>query len=73
MISKVISKILADRVKPIMSKLVTSNQASLIPDRHASDNIVIIQEAIHSIKRKTRKNGAMVVNMDLEKAYDRIQ
>lgn len=36
------------------------------------DNIVIAQEVIHSLQRKTGRKGGMVIKVDLEKAYDRI-
>lgn len=72
-VSKVITKIIANRIKPLISKLVSKNQANFIPNRQASDNIVVVQEMIRSLKWRTRKKDAIVVKVDLEKAYDRIQ
>lgn len=40
--------------------------------RSTSDNIVIGQEAIHSMKTTRSKKGWMAIKVDLEKAYDRI-
>lgn len=37
------------------------------------DNVVIAQEIIHTINRKKGKVGYMVVKIDLEKAYDRLE
>lgn len=56
-----------------MSKLVTENQASFIPNRHSSDNLIILQEMIHTMKRKTGRKGAIAIKIDLEKAYDNIE
>lgn len=64
---------MANRLKPVMPKLVGVDQTSFIPNRHASDNIVLVQELIHSMKKKTGKKGYITVKVDLEKAYDRIR
>lgn len=37
------------------------------------DNVVILREIMSSISRKQGKNGLMVVKLDLEKAYDRLE
>lgn len=36
------------------------------------DNIVIAQEVIHLLQKKTGRKGVMVIKVDLDKAYDRI-
>lgn len=55
-----------------MGRLVGDNQTSFIPERHASDNSIIVQEMIRTMRRKTGKSGVMALKVDLEKAYDRI-
>ena len=37
-----------------------------------TDNVIVAQEKIHSIKRMKGKKGGMAIKVDLEKAYDRI-
>ncbi|XP_010473926.1 PREDICTED: uncharacterized protein LOC104753360 [Camelina sativa] len=44
-----------------------------IPGRLSTDNIVVVQEAVHSMKRKKGRKGWMLLKLDLEKAYDRIR
>lgn len=61
------------RLKTLMSKLIGPAQASFIPGRLSTDNIVIVQEAVHSMRRKKGKKGWMLLKLDLEKAYDRIR
>lgn len=34
--------------------------------------MVITQEVLHSLRKKKGKKGAMIVKIDLEKAYDRV-
>lgn len=69
---KIVTKIFANRIKPLMSRLVDENQSSFIAGLNAIDNVVIVQEVIHSMKRKTGKKGWMAIKIDLEKAYDRV-
>lgn len=57
----------------VMMKLIGPAQSSFIPGRLSTDNIVIVQEAVHSMRRKKGKKGWMLLKLDLEKAYDRIR
>ncbi|XP_016168765.1 uncharacterized protein LOC107611342 [Arachis ipaensis] len=70
---KVVTKILVNRLKKVMDKLVMPNQCSFVPSRHSSDNIIITQEVIHSMRQKNGKKGWMAIKIDLEKAYDRLK
>ena len=44
-----------------------------MPGRKGVDNVVIAQEIIHTINRKKGKVEYIVVKIDLEKAYDRLE
>lgn len=70
---KTITKAMVMRLKTLMSKLIGPAQASFIPGRLSTDNIVIVQEAVHSMRRKKGKKGWMLLKLDLEKAYDCIR
>ena len=69
---KVISKILANRIKPLFSKFICPTQAAFVPGRSIHDKTIIIQEVIHSMNRKKGKGGLMAIKLDLEKAYDKL-
>ncbi|CAA7019727.1 unnamed protein product [Microthlaspi erraticum] len=72
-IFKTITKTLVERLKAVVSKLIGPAQASIIPGRLSTDNIVLVQEAVHSVRRKKGRGGWMLLKLDLEKAYDRIR
>lgn len=69
---KVITKVVANRIKMFVAKLVSEVQCSFIPGRQTSDNIIIVQELLHSMRRMKGRTGIMAIKIDLEKAYDRI-
>lgn len=69
---KTILKVITNRLKPLMNDLIGPNQASFILGRQIVDNIVMAQELLHSLQRRKGKQGAMIIKIDLEKAYDRV-
>ena len=69
---KIITKMISNRLRPVMGKLVGQHQCSFIAGRQSSDNIIIAQEVIHSMRIKKGQTGWLAVKVDLEKAYDRL-
>ena len=70
---KVITKIIVNRLKPLLKELVGPSQDSFCPGRFKTDNIIINQEMIHTMKRRKGKKGYVEIKVDLEKAYDRVR
>ena len=57
-----------------MDQVVGPHQCSFIAGRHSSDNIIVAQEVIHSMRTKRKSGqGWMMLKIDLEKAYDRLK
>ena len=46
---------------------------AFVPGRKGSNNVIIAQEIIHSLGKKKGGVGYMVLKIDLEKAYDKIE
>ena len=72
-IYKILSKILVHRLKHLIPSLVSPLQSAFVAGRRSSDNVIIAQELIHSLKRRKWREGFMVIKIDLEKAYDRLE
>lgn len=71
---KIVSKVLANRMKLMLDKVVSPNQSAFIPGRLISDNIMVSFEVLHYLKRKRiGKDGYMAVKLDMSKAYDRVE
>ena len=66
---KVLARVLANRVKQVIGKVVGSTQAYSIPGRDIADTISSIRDTIEYMKRD---KGGIVVSLDLNKAFDRV-
>jgi hypothetical protein len=69
--NKVISKILASRIAPLLDRIISSSQAGFVKGRLITDNVLLAQELISQINRKVRGSN-VVFKLDMEKAYDRM-
>lgn len=69
-IYKIIAKLIAVRIKPILSRCITNEQFGFLDGRQIHEAIGVAQETIHSVKKMKRKGA--VIKIDLSKAYDRI-
>ena len=65
---KLITKIIASRLKIILPRIIPENQGGFIKGRKILDNIILVQEAIHSSFH--RKEKGMVIKLDLANAFD---
>ena len=61
---------MATRLKHILLAIILENQGGFIKGWKIGDNIILVQEAIHS----SQKNGdkGMVVKLDLANTFDRV-
>ena len=70
---KLVTKVIVNRLKPILPALISPTQCSFVPKRQITDNIIIVQEMIHSMRYKQGRAGYMAIKIDFEKAYDRLR
>ena len=70
---KILSKVLANRLKRILPHIITENQAAFVPGRSINDNVMIAFEIIHHMKKSVRgSDGDVALKLDISKAYDRV-
>jgi hypothetical protein len=67
---KIISKVVANRLKPLLPTLVSGEQSGYVEGRQILNNIIQAHEVVHSLTSK-RKAG-MIMQLDIAKAYDKV-
>ena len=72
-IYKIISKILASRLRLLLDKLVSPFQSTFIPGRSIHDNILITHESMHKFKMAKGKTMWIAIKLDMKKAYDELE
>uniref|UniRef100_A0A5B7AER2 Reverse transcriptase domain-containing protein n=1 Tax=Davidia involucrata TaxID=16924 RepID=A0A5B7AER2_DAVIN len=71
---KIISKMLANRLKSILPDIIDESQSAFVPGRLISVNILVAFEIIHCLKnRRKGKMGHLALKLDMSKAYDRVE
>lgn len=66
-------KIIVGGIRPLLDKLVSPLQTAFVPNRKGIDNVIIVQELIHSISKAKGKEGYRAIKIDFEKAYDKLE
>jgi hypothetical protein len=73
-IYKLISKVLAKRLKVVLPDIISCYQSVFIPGRMINDNILVAYETMHFMQtRMWSKVGFMGIKIDMSKTYDRVE
>ena len=73
-VSRIVSKVLANRLKQILPNVVSKSQSAFIPNRLINNNTTVAFEILHRMRNKRRgKKGQMAIKLDISKAYDCVE
>eukprot|EP00253_Pinus_taeda_P008198 PITA_08198 len=67
---KIISKVVANRLKPLLPTLVSVEQSGYVEGRQILNNIIQAHEVVHSLTSNSK--AGMIMQLDLAKAYDKL-
>ena len=65
---KIIAKLLANRLRPLLGKLISPLQGGFVKGKQLVDNVIQVQEALHS--SFIRKEKGLLIKLDMKNAFD---
>lgn len=71
-IYKVISKILANRLKKVLPKFISPNQSAFVKDRLLMENVLLASELVKNYHQESI-SARCAIKIDLSKAFDSVQ
>ena len=73
-VSRMVSKVLANKVKGILPNIISNAQSAFVPDKLITDNTAVAYEMLHRLRNKRQwKVGHMTIKLVINKAYDRVE
>lgn len=67
---KIITKIIANRIKEVLPIIISENQGGFVPNMQIIDNVIIVQEVVHSSMQ--RKEKGIIIKLDMANSFDRV-
>ena len=68
---KILAKLLAKRLKPLLGSLISPLQGGFVKGIHLIDNVIQVQESLHSSFQ--RKEKGMLIKLDMKNTFDRVK
>ncbi|PKU62681.1 integrator complex subunit 11 [Dendrobium catenatum] len=69
---KIIAKVLVNRLKGLLPKILAEEQAAFVPGRAISDHCLLAQEMTNKFRVSTSTKGFVALKIDMEQAYDKM-
>ncbi|KAJ4779287.1 reverse transcriptase [Rhynchospora pubera] len=69
---RLVMKILTNRLRPHMKRIISQEQTAFLQNRCISDNVLIIKEILNSFNDKRYKQAAFMLKADITKAFDKL-
>ena len=67
---KIISKTMANKLKPFLGDIISENQSAFVPKRLITDNALIALEIFHAMKRRGEgRDGSFALKLDILKKH----
>ena len=73
-IYKLASKVLTNRIKSLISVVITENQSAFLSKRLITDNVLVAFEVMNTIgQKKIGKTWSIALKLDMSKAFDWVE
>jgi hypothetical protein len=68
--AKLVTKMLANRLAPLLNSMVATNQSAFIKGRSIHDNFILVQQTVKTLHRQ--KVPSLFLKLDISKAFDSV-
>ena len=68
--AKLVTKVLANRLAPLLPSMVLNNQSAFVRGRNIHDNFLFVQQMVKSLHKK--KEAHILLKLDISKAFDSV-
>lgn len=72
MIYNIFSKIMVNKLNPLLDNIVSNEQGAFIRGWNLQENITLAQELLHSINAKVWGDN-VIIKVDMTKTYDQLE
>ena len=66
---KIFTKVIANRLALVASKVIGLSQSAFLPGRYILEGAIVLHETLHELKKKMDE---LILKLDFEKAYDKV-
>lgn len=55
-LNKMVTKIIVERIRPLLENVISLLQTTFVPSKKGIDNVIIMQELVHTLSKKKRQS-----------------
>ncbi|MFX4543599.1 reverse transcriptase domain-containing protein, partial [Acinetobacter baumannii] len=60
---KIISKVMVNRLRPLLNKCISRSQGAFLPGWRAADNVIIAKELFHTMNKPRKKKKYCAIKL----------
>lgn len=70
--AKLVTKIMANRLAPVLPILISPNQTAFVKGQRIHDNFMFVQQMVKALHKNKKKEANILLKLDISKAFDSV-